>query len=1372
MPAGDYELRLSSAARRNQSYQFSVSRGNVTAHAQFSLNLEEQIVRSLNVGASGSSLDIPLSYQLVNRAGRADVIILDNEGIKHPGWPNHSEVWSLRLAKSENPIFRDAPGLHWPWMWTNSDSNNSYRTWHPQVLSNIPDLNGDGIEDFIVAARHQGWLVAISGKDGTNVLWFAARGSDLAADRSQLSPAWSNATSSTVLDVSLVAPAGSGTASSADPGLDVDGDGVPELVATFANETQQNSAKVVQRWVECLSGKSGKSLWRYDLDDRWFDLPAGTTAPVACRWMTGISGWSKIGGSSGGSRDDYYRDRPVHDLSGAWHVVPHRMLIARVGETPIVIVVAGTRALGIDAVSGKATWQPFEIDAPLVRDPQLADLDGDSTPELITVKTMQKPATNAPGQPALLQLSAWSLSGPKQLWQRPISADIHPPCAATKSPIRWPLLADLDNDGRFEVIVPSASSSPNNGWTMPWGELQVINGANGDLRWQRRMKTMDSQIDHFVVSPDINRDGHDEVLVATLSGSKAELYVDALSGKDGQTLWWSRNPTEDTNTWIDRIQLWSGEDHNWPQVLVSTFPEYSRSRPAMLYTFSAETGRFMGSSAELEEIQFADADGDRVPELFTFQHHDSNDPTSGGTLQAIRTTVGERWRRLSGTAVAGEDYDGDSYQDLLRLDAAGVRQLTAVSGLDGHRLWETKFEAQGINAVNPIRADLDGDGFSDVLAFQSASSSRSAGPPTANFPVEAVSGRTGSKLWSVGMMYAAINGVLFTDVRDLDGDGAVEVIFSTVTDWDYPRAGGYGTNQTQHWLAVVSGTTGEFRWRKPLSVAYGQPGTPPNCTYDCYNTQTPPAYADVDGDSVLDMILVAEVSGAPTKLELQALSGRDGEVLWRRPHSQPLPLNPSTMLQDATVPVVADLDRDGKSEVLGLEYVSRNSPTGGSHRQARIFALDAETGKEQWRWECDVEDSCGEIGSDATRRNFKPLPIVMTMRQDNPRIAVGLWGWSKPGRIVVLDHAGKQIGETTVMATEQYSFRPWTQDIDGDGNDDVITLNGGKLQVLQTWPEFKLLWEHELPHGYLRHIVGVVPADGQHPAAIAVQCQNIVTAFAGPDGRHVWKCVGPQPVSVRGTLQWTTATLINPEINSNSTNARLPNVLFQHNDQALVCQQPQELNEQPASVRQLLTSSPRYKPMSLGQADPRLIRRPGWSLEEGDRVRIAKVTAWGMFVAFSLVLLPGWTAYRFIERRRWSLRSLLWIPVLAGVAFTVLQLPAPRGAESALQSPIAARLITAASFVPLFVFVGLLIHHALAHRWLRMGVWCAIAVSFAAVFVAGNLTNSPALSEGEYYRYTDWDVPLAWGLYSASCIATVVVVFAVFIRWGRRLFSR
>jgi len=717
------------------------------------------------------------------------------------------------------------------------------------------------------------------------------------------------------------------------------------------------------------------------------------------------------------------------------------------------------------------------------------------------------------------------------LWQHVIAAEPYIPWKVASPPAAWPLIEDLDGDGRGEVILPNRTWDTNRFRFSK--EIEVLDGATGQSRWRRSLKMMDPQIDCFLAGPDVNGDGQREIFAATLVGERYDLYVDALSGRDGSTVWWSRRRIGQAAL-IEDMTRWLPGDDGWPRLLVSLVPEYASTPTPRLIAFSSGTGEFAGAMTEIERLQFADGDGDSLDELFTMHN---------GRLQAIRGVANERWRRLGGAWQGGADYDGDGLADLVAVFPSGVPAVAAVSGSDGRQLWRTKLDVGPQSWrlwIKPLSIDLDGDQTCDVIVYHGPTGGGSSGPRK-QFPVVALSGRTGAKLWTVEMTYANIEGVLFVAARDLDNDGSPEVVFSTFTDWDYGRGGKVfqASNWSQHWLAVVEGRTGQFRWRQSLSVAYGSAGTPPDHTDEVNSADVRPAFADLDRDGVTDVIMPAEVSDSPGAFELRACSGGDGQTLWQRPFALPNDVQSSpptdlrSLWQNAVTPAVADLDGDGQLELIGLEYFFIASPTSGQQRRVRMFVLDATTGKQVWAWESAVGSRCGQAGDNSVLQTAKPRPLVLARREGRPLLAIGLWGWyqNPPGKIAVLDHAGQLVAEMVVDHAEINYFRPWIHDLNADGNDDVIVLNAGKLTAFQIdrdgeRHEFATLWEYPVPPGYNPRIIDVLAATKNDPAIVVVQSGATLYGISGMTGLPRWTNTGPQPLTAGGAQVWTSAQLL------------------------------------------------------------------------------------------------------------------------------------------------------------------------------------------------------------------------------------------------------
>src|SRR5208337_4226933 len=106
----------------------------------------------------------------------------------------------------------------------------------------------------------------------------------------------------------------------------------------------------------------------------------------------------------------------------------------------------------------------------------------------------------------------------------------------------WPWVVELDNSRRLEVIVPIIPAMDSD---QRWGGIEVLDGATGELRWQRRLKLQDNVLccDCLLVGPDIDGDGRRDLFVASTAGYRHHqaVFVDAFSGKDGRSLWWWRS---------------------------------------------------------------------------------------------------------------------------------------------------------------------------------------------------------------------------------------------------------------------------------------------------------------------------------------------------------------------------------------------------------------------------------------------------------------------------------------------------------------------------------------------------------------------------------------------------------------------------------------------------------------------------------------------------------------------------------------------------------------------------------------------------------------------------------------------------------------
>ena len=118
----------------------------------------------------------------------------------------HPRGWTRELSAGHLPNPDQVAGFRWPWnqAWQQHSGYGPYDM-RPWVAPRAVDIDGHGLGDLIVAARHQAWLMAVSGDDGT-ILWFAARGHDLAQPTPPSEIDFGNGVQSAVLGVPIRRP--------------------------------------------------------------------------------------------------------------------------------------------------------------------------------------------------------------------------------------------------------------------------------------------------------------------------------------------------------------------------------------------------------------------------------------------------------------------------------------------------------------------------------------------------------------------------------------------------------------------------------------------------------------------------------------------------------------------------------------------------------------------------------------------------------------------------------------------------------------------------------------------------------------------------------------------------------------------------------------------------------------------------------------------------------------------------------------------------------------------------------------------------------------------------------------------------------------
>lgn len=180
---------------------------------------------------------------------------------------------------------------------------------------------------------------------------------------------------------------------------------------------------------------------------------------------------------------------------------------------------------------------------------------------------------------------------------------------------------------------------------------------------------------------------------------------------------------------------------------------------------------------------------------------------------------------------------------------------------------------------------------------------------------------------SFAPVFAAVTGQLITNsspgLIDLDGDGALDIVFGTGIDRVRPRNGGYAFVQEPQpagYVIAVTGATNEILWRAPHGG----------------EAFTLPRFLDVNGDGVPDVVMGGR-EGA-----FQALSGRDGARLWQVAPADaaetPVPYN------FFTPAIIADVNADGVEDLVVVYGGDDTRPPGADRDAAYIVVVSGADG--------------------------------------------------------------------------------------------------------------------------------------------------------------------------------------------------------------------------------------------------------------------------------------------------------------------------------------------------------------------------------------------------------------------------------------------
>ncbi len=1278
VPAGGYRLRVEGRGVLSQTYRFAVGRGEL---GSYHLAADE----SLLLGQA------PIAYAFASDAmvlapGKADLVEWTGLSLIRREGASGKPVWDAsRPAKPWGP-------KHDPVAWIERLSYLGDEKRPGALVQPAPDLDGDGTADIVWAFRGTPSFLALSGANGS-MLWNYMAQADGPGGPDLHGPAWPQSIEQVPRPGRVL-----GSASS----RDIDGDGIADLIAAFVLLDDlpprvfprgRKAQPTVVEWdgsthrgrrvIVAVSGRSGKAVWSYPIDRQ-------TTTSLF---------------------DPFDHGAIVID--------------GRKGATVAFVDGAAGMWIGLNLANGLPLGKPIDLGFVPVRPVQHADLDDDGEPEILAL---------GPGPLADQQtLSAFSCGSGRQLWSQTIQAQYK--SNAINPPPNWPVILDLDGDGRREIVVAdSVPAARRDGYR----GVRVLDGASGAHRWARPihpkgpaaapLAMFADGLAQVIGTPDLDGDGsRDLVTVSRFDGRTQfqllSIYVDAISGKDGHSLWWWHSDYNvgyysHPSVLIWPPFLWGRGENGWPMLAVplggteatwkgQAFPE-PHHQPSRVHLLSLATGRELHAIDGLSWPRLADFDGDGLEDVWG---------SVDGKLRVLRGEAPEAWRVL-GRYHKGGDLDRDGIVDVLSddlrirpsIDEQSRKTLTAVahSGRDGRTLWRRPLDYQGpwfehyvdgepgytLSAFPLPGGDLDGDGSPEVSVTWSRASYISSGR-AATLPLEVLSGSSGRRLWSTGPLPLGFAAAGFSaeiagiDLRACEPRGPMDLIVRHQSTF-VQQAG--RPIYPQDRLARVSGRSGRVIWDVPLLAQMG--------ATVAELTSLPREFGDFDGDGGLDMVVIVPLV-PETSCERRAVSLRDGKTLWS--HAAP-PYRANLLPAFA----VGDLEGDGRPEI-----VVRDQLLGDAQAQIAVTALDGRNGSTRWTWR-------GGRSSGAINENPRDVCLANLEGKGARNVCINVQISNQRQRVIILDATGKERAVRELKAESSSTLT--CADVDGDGHDELIFLDDDRLRAVRRNLEELWSWPTREP------VREVVPGGVGRPAVVVL---DSMVGLDGATGQPRWAGRGSTSVLDLG-------------------DSTQPPRLLSESGGATVCRLALPTTSEGALQPARGTPSARRSALD----DPRWMRPLPWNSTNGANW-LELLFQLGGLACFNIVMPLAIVKMATRQRIR-SVRLLLAMPVAVAIPIS----------SSRLFLSLSAVQLTASTLsgVPFVVYAGALGQSIVNRRWRRFAV--LIGLTAIAALVLGGCWlwyDRRGMSAIGYYSWSGW--------YELVIPATFIVGALASIAWlGRGAF--
>jgi hypothetical protein len=323
-------------------------------------------------------------------------------------------------------------------------------------------------------------------------------------------------------------------------------------------------------------------------------------------------------------------------------------------------------------------------------------------------------------------------------------------------------IGDINGDGVSDVIVCTEDYY-----------VRAVNGnsdGGADILWEHEVYAASVyQQSGIAISPDINDDGFQEVVIGTAWGG---CYVRMINGKTGQTIWTHDSHEYGSGGWIYQVDC--SHDYNGDgilDVLAASGDDGNGTGPKRAYCLNGTNGASLWEcplgGAVFSVIGVEDFTGDGKPDAVAGASN--ADETVGRAVGINGATGGIFWSKpVPGSSVWAlaqlDDINSDGFKDVAVGDFSQTTgSVFGCNAINGATLWT----ASGFGSILRIQRmnDLNGDGKADIV------------PSHWGLFAAAINGQTGALIWSHNLADKSWH---VARANDVTGDGINDVLVATL----------------------------------------------------------------------------------------------------------------------------------------------------------------------------------------------------------------------------------------------------------------------------------------------------------------------------------------------------------------------------------------------------------------------------------------------------------------------------------------------------------------------------------------------------------------------------------------------------------------